>query len=140
MAFTPRLSIRVGHMMGRRETLEDASSITWNTGTSATNQKANAIRWSTWYNFRFDADQPPQIASATVGFFKTGSPMTVEIQAPGHQKNINYRLAAQCSPGRLFPGSSWVARWKCFSARSVIPRSWRRRPIIQWKSGSLGVN
>jgi hypothetical protein len=61
---------------------QDASSITWHTETFATNQNANAIRWATLYNFGFDADSPPQTASATVGFFKTGSPMTVEIQAP----------------------------------------------------------
>ena len=47
-----------------------------------TNQNANAIRFGTLYNFRFDADQPPQAANATVGFFKTGSPMMVAIQAP----------------------------------------------------------
>ena len=46
------------------------------------NQNANAIRFGTLYNFRFDADQPPQTANATVGFFKTGSPMMVAIQAP----------------------------------------------------------
>jgi hypothetical protein len=57
-------------------------SITWNTETFAQNQNANAIRWGTLYNFRFDADQPPQIADATVGYFKTGSPMMVAIQAP----------------------------------------------------------
>jgi hypothetical protein len=57
-------------------------SITWNSETLAQNQNANAIRWGTLYNFRFDADQPPQTANATVGFFKTGSPMTVSIQAP----------------------------------------------------------
>jgi hypothetical protein len=62
---------------------QDTSSITWSTETFATNQNANAIRWGTSYNFRFDADQPPQTTNATVGFFKTGSPMTVEIQAPG---------------------------------------------------------
>jgi hypothetical protein len=59
-----------------------AGSITWNTETFAQNQNANAIRWGTLYNFRFDADQPPQAANATVGFFKTGSPMMVAIQAP----------------------------------------------------------
>jgi len=59
-----------------------SDSITWNTETFAQNQNANAIRWGTLYNFRFDADQPPQAASATVGFFKTGSPMMVAIQAP----------------------------------------------------------
>jgi hypothetical protein len=61
---------------------QDASSITWSTETFATNQNANAIRFGTLYNFRFDANQPPQSANATVGFFKTGSPMTVGIQAP----------------------------------------------------------
>jgi hypothetical protein len=61
---------------------QDASSITWSTETFAQNQNANAIRFGTLYNFRFDADQPPQTANATVEFFKTGSPMTVAIQAP----------------------------------------------------------
>jgi hypothetical protein len=61
---------------------QTSDSITWNTETFAQNQNANAIRWGTLYNFRFDADQPPQTASATVGFFKTGSPMMVAIQGP----------------------------------------------------------
>jgi hypothetical protein len=61
---------------------QTANSLTWETETFAQNQNANAIRWGTLYNFRFDADQPPQSASATVGYFKTGSPMTVAIQAP----------------------------------------------------------
>jgi hypothetical protein len=60
----------------------DPSSITWSTEAFATNQNANAIRWGTLYTFRFDANQAPQTINATVGFFKTGSPMTVEIQAP----------------------------------------------------------
>ena len=41
------------------------------------NQNANAIRFGTLYNFRFDADQAPNPTNATVGFFKTGSPMGV---------------------------------------------------------------
>jgi hypothetical protein len=61
---------------------QDGSSITWSTETFAQNQNANAIRWGTLYNFRFDADQPPQNANATVGYFKTGSPMMVAIQGP----------------------------------------------------------
>jgi hypothetical protein len=59
-----------------------ADSITWNSETFAQNQNANAIRWGTLYNFRFDADQPPQNANATVGYFKTGSPTTVAIEGP----------------------------------------------------------
>jgi len=61
---------------------QTANSLTWNCEAFATNQNANAIRWGTLYNFRFDADQPPQAADATVDFFKTGSPMMVAIQAP----------------------------------------------------------
>jgi len=61
---------------------QTANSLTWNCETFAQNQNANAIRWGTLYNFRFDADQPPQATSAAVDFFKTGSPMTVAIQAP----------------------------------------------------------
>jgi hypothetical protein len=61
---------------------QTTDSITWNSETLAQNQNANAIRFGTMYNFRFDADQPPQTTNATVGFFKTGSPMMVAIQAP----------------------------------------------------------
>ncbi len=61
---------------------QSVGAITWSTETFATNQNANAIRFGTLYNFRFDANQPPQAATATVGFFKTGSPMMVAIQAP----------------------------------------------------------
>ncbi len=61
---------------------QTASALSWNSETFAQNQNANAIRWGTLYNFRFDSNKPPQAANATVGFFKTGSPITVAIQAP----------------------------------------------------------
>ncbi len=61
---------------------QNATSVTWSTETFATNQNANAIRFATLYNFRFDADQPPEVVNGTVGFFKTGSPMAVAIQGP----------------------------------------------------------
>jgi len=61
---------------------QTSSSLTWNSETFAQNQNANAIRWGTLYNFRFDSDRPPQSANATMGFFKTGAPITVGIQVP----------------------------------------------------------
>ena len=61
---------------------QTVSSLTWSSETFAQNQNANAIRWGTLYNFRFDSNKPPQAATATIGFFKTGSPITVAIQAP----------------------------------------------------------
>ncbi len=61
---------------------QTADDITWTTETFAQNQNANAIRYGTLYNFRFDSDRPPQPVNATVGFFKTGSPINVIIQGP----------------------------------------------------------
>ena len=61
---------------------QTASALSWSSQTFAQNQNANAIRWGTLYNFRFDADQPPQATNAMIGFFKTGSPVLVGIQGP----------------------------------------------------------
>ncbi len=59
-----------------------AVSMTWSSETLAQNPNANAIRWATMYNFRFDSNKAPQTVNATVGFFKTGQPITVQVQAP----------------------------------------------------------
>jgi hypothetical protein len=61
---------------------QDPSSLTWASETFAQNQNANAVRWGTLYNFRFDTDRPPDTANATIGFFKTGSPVQALIQVP----------------------------------------------------------
>ena len=61
---------------------QTSGSITWGSQTFVENQNANVLRWGTLYNFRFDSNSPPQAATATVGFFKTGTPVTVSIQAP----------------------------------------------------------
>ncbi|MFN0278154.1 MAG: hypothetical protein ACKVRN_06065 [Pyrinomonadaceae bacterium] len=59
-----------------------AFSMMWNTETFAQNPNANAIRWGTMYNFRFDANQPPATMYATVGFYKNGTPIQVLVQGP----------------------------------------------------------
>jgi hypothetical protein len=61
---------------------QTGSALTWTSETFAQNQNANALRWGTLYNFRFDCDHAPQNANATIGFFKTGTPITVAIQGP----------------------------------------------------------
>ncbi len=63
-------------------TNQSGGMLTWSSETLAQNQNANALRWGTLYNFRFDADQPPQAANATLGYFKTGSPSAVAVQGP----------------------------------------------------------
>src|SRR5207244_2279897 len=61
---------------------QTANSLTWNCETFAQSQNANAIRWGTLYNFRFDSDHAPLFTQASIGFFKTGVPVTVGILGP----------------------------------------------------------
>ena len=60
----------------------DASTLTWSSEKFDQNPNANAVRWGTLYNLRFDADRPPANADATVGYFKTGAASTVAVQGP----------------------------------------------------------
>jgi hypothetical protein len=62
-----------------------SGAATWSSETFAQNPNANAIRWGTLYNFRFDSNRPPTTLNATVGFFKTGAPIQVQIQGPSAQ-------------------------------------------------------
>ncbi len=61
---------------------QTSDALSWNTETFAQNPNANAIRFGTLYNFRFDSNRPPQAVNATIGFLKTGTPITVGIQGP----------------------------------------------------------
>lgn len=55
----------------------DAGNITWATDSYATNVNANALRWGSTYNFRFDADRPPYPGIVKVGLFKPGTPTSL---------------------------------------------------------------
>jgi hypothetical protein len=61
---------------------QTADALSWSSETFAQNQNANALRFGTLYNFRFDSNMPPIAVNATIAFFKTGTPMTVGIQGP----------------------------------------------------------
>jgi hypothetical protein len=61
---------------------QSCAAVSWSSETFAQNQNANAIRFGTLYNFRFDSNRPPQAGNGTIGFFKTGAPITVAIQVP----------------------------------------------------------
>jgi len=56
-------------------------SLTWSTQTFAQNVNANAIRWGTLYNFRFDANVAPQSGNVTLTYFKPGSPTAASVAA-----------------------------------------------------------
>jgi hypothetical protein len=52
-------------------TASEGGELTWTNGaTFASNPQANAIRWGTLYNFRFDSASAPESGSATIGLFK----------------------------------------------------------------------
>jgi hypothetical protein len=76
------------------------SCLMWNSETFAQNQNANAIRFGTLYNFRFDADLHPTLWYATIGFFKTGSPITVVVPAPvpQHTPTVTPTASATATP------------------------------------------
>lgn len=56
----------------------------WATTDFSVNANANALRWGTLYNFRFDTNSPP-IANAviTLGLFKPGSPSSATVTILG---------------------------------------------------------
>ena len=54
-----------------------STSVSWATETFAANPNANALRWGTLYNFRFDANVAPGLSSVTIGVFRPGSPTSV---------------------------------------------------------------
>lgn len=54
-------------------------AVTWSTDPFAVNENANALRWGTLYNFRFDASAPPVLAEATIGLFRPGDPPSVSV-------------------------------------------------------------
>jgi len=48
-------------------------AITWATSTFEQNPNANALRWGTLYNFRFDCNIAPSSGAGVIGLFRPGS-------------------------------------------------------------------
>lgn len=64
------------------------SQISWSTETEAQNASANALRWGTLYNFRFDASTPPQNVTATIGLYRIATPQEVTTNAVGPSDGV----------------------------------------------------
>ncbi|MHC4992337.1 MAG: hypothetical protein ACYTGC_15295, partial [Planctomycetota bacterium] len=65
--------------------------LTWATQPFEENENANAVRWATVYNFRFDADVAPTAVTAALGLFRPGDPEQLEVAvlAPGEPVDCN---------------------------------------------------
>lgn len=61
----------------------DGNGIRWSTATFADGPNANALRWGTLYNYRFTANRPPVLTTATIGLFRPGSQANPTIQVLG---------------------------------------------------------
>ena len=60
-----------------------AGQIIWSTQDIGENPNANALRWGTMYNFRFDADAPPAQVTVTITPFRPGGPPVLTTSALG---------------------------------------------------------
>jgi hypothetical protein len=63
--------------------VQTATRILWSTSPFAMHPNSNPLRWGTMYNFRFDADRPPQAAAATLSLYKPGTPASVSGMTTG---------------------------------------------------------
>jgi hypothetical protein len=54
----------------------------WATQTAAQDPNANALRWGTAYNFRFDADSPPTSGTIVLGTFENGGTLSTLADVP----------------------------------------------------------
>ena len=72
-----------------------AGAMSWATESFASNPNANAIRWGTLYNYRFDSNRPPAVVNATIGFFKTGEPIQVQVEAPSPAAAANVSISGR---------------------------------------------
>ncbi|MFQ5413666.1 MAG: hypothetical protein ACE5E6_04325 [Phycisphaerae bacterium] len=66
----------------------DAGALTWSTDAFDTDPNANAVRFGTLYNFRFDADAPPEPADVTIGLFKTPESVVVAGVGPAGMEGL----------------------------------------------------
>lgn len=57
------------------------TTLTWAAQAFSPPENANALRWGTTYNFRFDANVPPTAGNVTIDLFKAGTPSTLTVAA-----------------------------------------------------------
>ncbi len=72
------------------EATVEVGSITWQTTSFDENPAANALRWSSLYNFRFDAniEPDPDGSTVTLGLFKPGFPSEIAIRTTGPKQGL----------------------------------------------------
>lgn len=124
--------------------VKQAGEVRWATVPFATNANANALRWGTLYNFRFDANAPPIRASVNVGLFKPAVNTDIvvdDVLVPGGNDPGGHVLA----DGRPVPAPLSVPRngsqtnpfGLVESSAAVIGRDWSAEIRLEGVSRSL---
>ncbi len=62
---------------------QTGNAILWSTTPFATNPNANALRWGTLYNFRFQINRGPDNVTTLIGLFNPGFPTEVAARTKG---------------------------------------------------------
>jgi hypothetical protein len=106
---------------------QTGNAVTWSTSNFTADPNANAIRWGTLYNFRFDSNRPPQTVNATVGFYKTGNPILVSVQGPSPAVASNFSIS-----GRVLSADGMPIRNAIVTIDDQAGHTW------QMTTGSLG--
>ncbi|RMG13146.1 MAG: hypothetical protein D6731_12710 [Planctomycetota bacterium] len=103
-------------------------AVVWETRTYAQDPNANALRWSTVYNFRFDCDRAPGDGDAVLGLFK-----------PGAVPSLAIRLAAGVPDASGGGGSPTDTTPPTFAGASGLAASAPDALTVSWSGASDNV-
>jgi len=90
-----------------------AGAVTWSTVPYSEDVNANALRWATLYNFRFECSATPGPANLTLGLFKPGTPTDVAVTSIGPMETIPCSNDGQCDDGQYCTGVGTCAEGTC---------------------------
>ena len=97
-----------------------STSVSWATQTYAQNPDANALRWGTLYNFRFDANTGPGSSTVTVGLFRPGTPSTATISTLTPGPCVGLPNGSACSDDNACTQSDSCQSGLCVGTNPVV--------------------
>jgi hypothetical protein len=102
----------------------DGQYVNWSTQPFDVNTNANALRWGTLYNFRFECDQQPAESTLTLGLFKPGTPESVPASIVGPAATLICTTASGDGDGDCDADlADYALLQSCFSGGGAYPAS-----------------
>ena len=90
--------------------VENGGEVSWATTPFSTNANANALRWGTIYNFRFDAEAEPTLGTVTLGLFRPSLSTHIDVPnvlVPGDPRVLDPVPGAELRAARQ-PDLGWA--------------------------------